>query len=884
MLSITDLRCEYAVNPLGIDADSPRLSWIPVSNQRGAKQKAYQVLAATSLERLERNDPDLWDSGQVESHAVVVEYGGRALTSGERCYWQVRVWDQNDLTSGYSQPAWFEMGLLRPQDWIADWIGYPGGWPGKALYFRRDFILEKPVSRARIYMAGLGWSELRVNGERVNDRVLDPPQTNYSKRILYSTDAVENFLRPGSNTIGVICANGWYGTVRLLLQMHITFEDGSTQKIFTETLYPQPWLVTSGPILENSIFDGECYDARLEEPDWDNPDVPLKNGLVAMCADHPGGRLEAASLEPIKVMDTLPVAQVNQPKPGIYVFDLGQNISGWARLRVQGQAGIRIRLRFSETLHPDGTINRENLRNARAEDVYILKGGGEEEWEPRFTYHGFRYIQMEGYPGVPGMDTIEGRVVRSAVEPAGTFECSNELYNRIHNMIRWTEADNLHGLPTDCPQRDERMGWLNDMAARTEEALYNFRLVRLLSKWTADIADEQDRLTGAITDTAPFRWGRRPADPVSVCYLLIPWLLYVHYGDVHTMRARYQGMKAWVDYLTSRTEDGIVQYSYYGDWAPPVAFGVQGSQGSSAVSRDTPGNLVSTACYAYSARLLSRIALALDFGTDAAFYHKMADEIAQRYHACFWNEEVGGYGTNNQSCNAISLYFDLVPHELIGRVTVNLVNNVVDLNNGHLTTGNICTKYLLEALTVTGHTHVAHHLAAQESYPGWGFMLANGATTLWERWELATGNGMNSHNHPMMGSIDSWFYRWVGGIQARPDGAGFEFFDIRPVLDGELTSAKTTLQTIRGLIECRWSRVEGEVDLYLRIPVGSQARVFLPAGGDSMLLEGDDLIWQNGNLSELCPGGFEFIDDHGTLTCTIGSGEYYFRLLQPVTV
>jgi alpha-L-rhamnosidase len=883
MLALKDLRCEYAVNPLGIDAAKPRLSWIAVSTKRGARQNAYQILAATSLERLNQDSPDLWDSGRVESNAVLIEYGGRVLSSGERCWWKVRAWDSENKSAGYSQPAWFEMGLLCSEDWIADWIGYPGGWPGKALYFRRDFVLEKPVKQARIYMAGLGLSELRVNGKRVNDRVLDPPQTNYSKRILYSTDAVENFLRRGDNTIGVICGNGWYGTIRLLLQMHITFEDGTTRKIFTETLHPDPWLVTSGPIRENSIFDGECYDARLEVPDWDTPGVPLKNGLVAMCTDHPGGRMEAASLEPIRVMDTLPVQKMTQPQPGIWVFDLGQNISGWARLKVRGCAGNQVRLRFSESLHSDGTINQDNLRNARAEDVYILKGGEEEVWEPRFTYHGFRYIQLEGYPGEPGMNTVTGRVVHSAVEPAGTFECSHELYNRIHKMIRWTEANNLHGLPTDCPQRDERMGWLNDMAARTEEALYNFHMARLLSKWTADIAEEQDEVTGAITDTAPFRWGRRPADPVSVCYLLIPWLLYVHYSDTHTMRVRYPGMKAWVNYLTTRTEEGVVQYSYYGDWAPPAAFGIPGSQGSSAVSSDTPGNLISTACYAYSARLLSQIAQALDHEADAAFYKQLADEVAVHYHAFFWDDELGGYGTNNQSCNAISLYMDLVPPECVDRVAANLAKNVMELNDGHLTTGNICTKYLLEALSLTKHTAVAHRIAGQNTYPSWGYMLANGATTLWERWELATGNGMNSHNHPMLGSIGAWFYRWVGGIHARPDGAGFERFDIRTNMDGKLTSAKTTLQTVRGLIECHWRKDAGEVELYLNVPVGSQARIYFPDFRDGMLLEGDDLLWQHGGLAELCPGDFEVADDSGALTCTVGSGVYNFRLHQPVT-
>ena len=400
MLAITSLRCEYTVNPLGIDVPHPRLSWILQTECRNQRQTAYQILAATSQDLLEANDlPDLWDSGKVESSHVLVEYRGRPLKSGERCWWKVRAWDGEDQPGGYSEVAWFEMGLLTMEDWRAEWIGFPGAWPGKALYFRRDFLIEKPINRARIYMAGLGWSELRVNGQRANDRVLDPPQTNYNKRVLYSTDAVENFLRPGRNTIGVICGNGWYGTPRLLLQLNIEFHDGTKKEIFTQTSHREPWLVQVGPIIENSVYDGEVFDARLEDPIWDSPDFSSPKGLVASHADGPAGKLIAAILEPIRVVETLQAQTITQPRPGVFVFDLGQNIAGWARLSVCGERGRKISLKYAETLYQDGTVNQENLRGARAEDVYILKGQGEEIWEPRFTYHGFRYIQVEGYPG-----------------------------------------------------------------------------------------------------------------------------------------------------------------------------------------------------------------------------------------------------------------------------------------------------------------------------------------------------------------------------------------------------------------------------------------------------------------------------------------------------
>lgn len=878
-LEIKDTRCEYAVNPLGIDAAHPRLSWAAFAPGRGYSQCAYQVQAASTPERLASGAPDLWDTGKVAGGEMLVEYGGRSLGSGERCWWRVRAWDQADQPGDYSPPAWFEMGLLSPSDWQADWIGFPGSWPGKALYFRRDFELEKPVRRVRVYMVGLGWSELHVNGQKANDRVLDPPQSTYAKRVLYSTDAVEAYLKPGKNTIGVICGNGWYGTPRLLLQMNIDFEDGTSTRLATDTSWPSPWLVFTGPVQENSVYDGEVYDARLEEIGWDSPQVSPRAPLVAACADGPEGRRVAAPLEPIRVVETLRPQNITCPRPGISVIDLGQNIAGWARLRVRGEAGQRVTLKFAETIYPDGTVNQENLRNARAADVYILKGGEEETWEPRFTYHGFRYIQVEGYPGQLPEDAVLGRVVRSAVEPAGEFSCSSELLNRISNMVRWTEAGNLHSLPTDCPQRDERMGWLNDMAARTEEALYNFNLARLFSKWEADIGDAQDPASGAITDTAPFRWGRRPADPVSVCYLLIPWLLYVHYGDTHTMAARYEGMKAWVDFLTTQTEGHIVQYSYYGDWAPPVNLGLPGSLGSSAVSKDTPGSLVSTACYAYSARLLAQIAGVLGKAEDARAYLDLAGAVTKQYNACYWDESAGGYGTNNQSCNAISLYMGMVPDHRTGQVVASLVDNVIGRWQGHLTTGNICTKYLLEALTTAGRADVAYTIATQDTYPSWGYMLVNGATTLWERWEKATGSGMNSHNHPMLGSVGAWLYRAIAGIQADPAGPGFSRFDVRPNVVGGLKYAHATLKTLRGTIECNWKMVEGRFKLDLTVPVGSTARVFLPAPHGSTCSEGTNTLWQGEAAAREPEGVFETWRDEECVICRVGSGSYEFTVV-----
>ena len=870
------LKCEYRQDPLGVEARTPRLSWQLQAQARGARQAAYQLQAASSLAALQADQPDLWDSGRVESPAQLVTYAGRPLASRQACWWQVRVWDETGAGGAYSPPASFEIGLA-PEDWSAGWIGCPPGLVNRALYIRKAFKLEKPVQRARVYMAGLGWSELYVNGQRANRRVLDPAQTDYSRRVLYTVDAVEGLLRPGSNALGVVAGNGWYGTVRLLLQLEIEFADGSRQQVVSTGSGLEGWWVTSGPILENSVYDGEVYDARLEKPNWADPGItrPGPGWMMAFGADGPGGRLCPAQLEPIEVVDTLAAVAITQPRPGVYVFDLGQNIAGWAQLKVSGEAGQRVRLRFAESLYPDGSINQENLREARAEDVYILKGGGEETWEPRFTYHGFRYIQLEGYPGEPGPGALLGRVVRSAVAAVGRFECSHELVNRIQRMVWWTESSNLHSIPTDCPQRNERMGWLNDLAARSEEVLHNFDLSSLFAKYIGDVADTQDPRSGAISDTAPFHWGRHPADPVSVCYLLIPWLLYSHYGDRQTLAAHYTGMRRWVDFLTSRAQGHILAYSYYNDWAPPMGEISLEHSGGFYTARLTPGALVSTACYAYSARLLGQIAGVLGKKRAAAGYLRLARQIGAAYNQRFWDEAAGGYGGNNQACNAISLYMELVPPERRGRVEDSLVRDVL-AHEQHLTTGNICTKYLLEALSDAGRADLAYALVLQESYPSWGYMLANGATTLWERWEHSTGGGMNSHNHPMMGSVGAWFYRRLAGLQAEPDAPGFARASLRPELVPGLDWVQASLQTVRGALRVKWTRAGSQLEVHLEVPHGCQLTAAIPAAPGGVITEGGAAIWQAEQAAALPAGVLAAARAGERVEVVLGGGVYSF--------
>ncbi len=875
-ITLGDLRCEYAPNPLGVDTLHPRLSWTLASPERGERQTAYQILVASSPEKLTVGVGDLWDTGKVASdQSIQVAYRGKPLTSREQAYWKVRVWDMRGEASPYSDPAQWEMGLLAPSDWKARWIGYPPGWSGHALYFRYHFTIRKEVKQARAYIAGLGYYEFHLNGAKVGDHVLDPGFTAYTQRVLYSTYDVGSRIKPGSNAMGVILGNGWYGSPKLIVQLEVTYADGTRESFDTHGEFAdENWLVTDGPIVANSIYDGEVYDARLERPGWDMPErgeggppERIHQWVTPMGVDPPGGRQVSQTINPIKVVETRNPLQISEVKPGVFVYDAGQNLAGWAELRVKGQRGDQVTLRFAESLAKGGTVDQENLRKAGATDVYILKGGGEEAWEPRFTYHGFRYIQTEGFPGRPQLDNITVKVVRSSVDPSGRIETSNALINRIQKMIWWTEASNLYSVPTDCPQRDERMGWLNDLTVRSEESVYNFQMGRFYSKFLNDIGDTQWE-DGSITDTAPFRWGERPADPVDASYLLLGWWLYWHYGDTRVLADHYAGWKAWVDFLQREAKNGIIDYGVWGDWSPPVGEAINGSRGWSAVSRDTPYSLMSTGFLFYSQRLLANMAQTLGKKDDAAKYNALADKTSDVFNHAFWNEKTGGYGANNQSANSLALFMGLVPDERVPRVVDNLVQDV-HAHGDHLTTGNICTKYLLDALATYGHADLAYKIAAQETYPSWGFMLANGATTLWERWELLTEYGMNSHNHPMMGSVSAWFYKYLAGINTDPQAPGFKRFIIHPYPVGDLTWVRSQYASLYGTIRCDWRKEDGAFHLKVSVPVNTTATVYVPASDASQVTEG-------GKPAAHAAGVKWVRNEGGAAVFEVGSGDYEF--------
>jgi len=847
-----ELRCEYLSNPVGIDVKQPRFSWALEHSERGEKQSAYQIIVSTepSAEK-----GDMWDSGKANTdESVHVLYNGKPLESDRTYYWKVRYWDKNGVASPYSRIASFDTGLFLRQEWKAEWIG-------GANELRKEFNLKGNVKRGRAYICGLGYYELRLNGRKVGPNVLDPGWTTYDKRALYTTYDVTNMLSPGANAVAVMLGKGWYGSRALLFQLTIELEAGEKVVIRSDT----SWKAKDGPVVSDSIYDGEVYDARLETPGWDMAGYDDSQWSKAESVQGPKGMLSAQMMPPIRVVETIVPLNMTHPEPGVYVFDMGQNSSGWARLRIRGERGTKVRIRFAELLYDNGMINQENLRSARAEDTYILRGEGEEVFEPHFTYHGFRYLELTGFPGVPGAETIRGRVVRSAVRQVGSFSCSKPILNQLQRIIVWGQQSNLHSIPTDCCQRDERMGWMGDAQGTAEEAMMNFEMAAFYTNFIRDINDVQDE-AGRVTDTVPHIWGQRPADPAwGTAYPLLCWYMYQYYGDRRILEQHYDGVKKYVEFLRSRAEDGLVKYSYYGDWV--------------AVEK-TPGSIVSSFYYYYDVKILAEMAGVLGKDKDEKAYSQLAEQIKQAFNKQYFDPQTKNYANGTQTANTLPLFLDIAPDSERGSVFGNVFQDIIYKHDTHLTTGIIGTKYLMELLTRFGASDLAYELAAQTTYPSWGYMIENGATTLWELWQQKTGPSMNSHNHPMFGSVGSWLYKALAGINLAPDSVGFKKILIQPQMVRDLSYAAGSVLTLRGTVSSEWRRSERKVSLEVRIPVGSEAEVVLPKFNlkNIVIKESSQILWDSKGFHQGIPGVVGVEEKQGAFVVKVGSGKYLFEL------
>lgn len=863
-----DLRCEYLTNPLGIDVRQPRFSWVLGDSERGELQSAYQVLVASRPELLAQQQGDEWDSSKVASdNSVQIEYAGKPLESGKAYYWAVRFWDSQGRVSPYSKPAHFEMGLLSRDEWKGQWIG-----GGNEL--RKDFELPEGVVRARVYVAALGYYELHINGRRIGDNVLDPAFTTYPKRVLYSTYDVTPELRQGANAIGVMLGGGWatlsiphgfhgyYSQPALLLQMNVELANGKQFTLVSDS----SWKATEGPIVSDSVYNGEVYDARRETPGWDRAgfnDSAWKSAQVMPGTD---GAVSAEMMPPIRVVDEMVPRSITSPEPGVYVFDMGQNMSGWAKLRVYGPRGTRVEMRYSELIYPNGMINRANIRGAKSRDIYILKGGGWESYHAHFTYHGFRYVEVTGFPGTPSLDSVHGEVVHTAVKAAGSFAASKQILNQIQHLIHWSQLTNLFSIPTDCDQRDERQGWMGDAQVTAEEAMMNFDMAAFYTNFIRDIHDVQAS-DGTITDTVPHRYGSRPADPAwGTAYPQLCWYMWQQYRDRRILEENYGGLKKYVEFLRSRAPGNLLTYSYYGDWVPIV---------------HTPGDYVSAAYYYYDTWILSQIASILGHTADAQTYSTLAGAIKDAFNAKFFNTTTGEYATGTQTANAMALALGLVPQNYRGAVTGNLYNDIVYYHNTHLTTGFIGIKWLMPALTANGHPDVAYELATQATYPSWGYMVKKGATTLWELWPDKVGPSMNSHDHAMFGSVGAWFYRALAGINQAPGDAGYRHIRIEPQVVEDLYWASGTIHTLRGTVSSSWVHSPGKIILNVTVPVGADATVLVPKEEqmtEVTIREGGREVWENDHYVAGDPGITAGHESDNGVVFNVGSGHYTFVL------
>jgi alpha-L-rhamnosidase len=877
---IGNLRCEYLTNPLGIDAANPRLSWIITSDRRGEKQTAYQILVASSPHLLKEGRADLWDSGKVAAdESAQISYLGRGLTSRQCCFWKVRVWDRDGKQSRWSPAAQWQMGLLQRKEWSSKWITAarpvssptarpmpeePAGLP----YLRKSFELDRPIQRAMLYVTALGLYEVHINGRRVGDHVLAPDWTDYRKRVRYQAYDVSALLKQGHNVVAAILANGWYsghiggggnrhyGNIpALLAQLEVTSSDGQSERIVTDA----SWKTRPSPILSSDFMLGEDYDARLEIKGWDEANLDDRQWTVAVEQAEPDLSLDAQVMEPVRQICEIKPKSVAEPKSGCWVFDLGQNMVGVVRLKLSAPAGTRVTLRHAEMLNPDGTLYTKNLRSASSVDHYTCKGESGEVWQPRFTFHGFRYVEMTGLAAQPPRGAVTGLVIASDTSRAGEFACSDARIDQLQSNIQWGQRGNYLSVPTDCPQRDERLGWMGDAQVFIRTATYNADVAAFFSKWLVDVDDGQSP-EGSFGDVNPNTGGRGGAPGWGDAGVICPWTLYEAYGDKRILERHLSAMIKWVEYLRLHSE-GLIRSkdrgNDYGDWL--------------SIGADTPKELIGTAFFAYSTRLVAKACEALGRREEAVKYENLFQDIKAAFNQRYVAAD-GRIRGNTQTAFALALKFDLLPEDLRPKAAQYLEEDI-NAKGGHLSTGFLGVGYLLPVLTQSGKAGAAYRLLLQDTFPSWLFSVKHGATTVWERWDGWTPEkgfqnpGMNSFNHYSLGSCGEYLFGHVGGI--RPASPGFKTILIEPAIQDGLTWARTHYDCIYGRIATFWQLKGRRLELEVVVPANTTATICVPAKDAVGVTE-------SGRPAAEADGVRFVRQEKDTVLFEVGSGTYHF--------
>ena len=1008
-MSVGKLRCEYLVDPMGIEAERPMLSWVISSDARGALQTHYQVLVASTQDKLAEDSGDLWDSGKVESgNTISVRYQGKPLASNQRCFWKVRVWDQEGQATDWSGPGVWSAGMLAPSDWVSEWIGFdekrdrelppadlsganwiafpdddamntpkgnrmfvtraelpaddpavqavvlaagdnkfwlavndkmivhgeegwervkpveitealkagkneirfnvenfesgPSGlvakirivlqsgreivinsgegwlannapghhWPARpvadseltpckaiaaygaepwgdarlqdlflppASLLRTGFRVEKPLASATLYASAMGLCDAYLNGQRVSEDFFTPGWSDYDKRIYYRSYDVTDRLTQGDNALGAELADGWfsgyvgwgrnrdhYGAEpRLRMQLHLAYQDGTSEIVSTNG----DWKATDGPTREADFLMGERYDSGLAKQGWSTADYDDSAWSDVVVGSAEGFVVEPHPGPPVVAVEEFTPVSINEPQPGVYVFDLGQYIAGVARLKITGREGQQVQLRFAERLKPDGTLYTINLRGARTVDTFTCSGS-EQEWTPRFTFHGFQYVEVTGVDSPPDESMITGIALSSDTEKAGSFECSDSMLNQLANNIYWTQQANFIDVPTDCPQRDERLGWTGDAQSYIASACLNNDVQAFFRKWLVDLADGQ-REDGQFPMVAPLKVAGDDGGPAwADAGVICPWEIYQSYGDLELLREQYPHMKRFVEFCRSRSRDQVLppeEFHCFGDWL--------------SVNADTPNDVIYAAYYAYCTRLLAEAAEVLGEPGDAAEYHELADQIRR----AFQDEYVDAQGIvkgDTQCGYVLAIAHDLLTDEQRKLAADRLVADIQQRGN-HLSTGFVGTKDLMLVLADIGRNDVAYELIHQDSYPSWGFSIAQGATSIWERWDGWTPEkgfqdpGMNSFAHYSFGAVYEWMVENIGGI--RNGGDAYRHIEFRPSLDDSLGFARVSYDSIRGLIESSWSLEQGGARIDVTVPPNTTATLHLPCNDASLVKE-----------------------------------------------
>lgn len=876
---VTDFRCEYKKDPLGIGTSQPRFFWKIVSDVPGQLQTAYQILVATSPGKLAPGKADLWDSKKVASdQSIQVAYSGKPLESRQKCYWTVKIWDKDGKEVKSPAVAYFEIGLLKESDWLGDWIrsaqvfkdySYP------SPVFRKEFSLAKKVKAARLYSTSLGLYEFHLNGKRVGDVYFTPGWTSFKTRLQYQVFDVTGMLNNGKNAAGIMLGNGWYRAFRpnstdlqkidaleVIAQLEIEFTDGTKEVIKTDN----SWKASTGPIIKSEIYNGEIYDARLEKPGWSLPGYNDSEWLGTEVVARGKSNLVSAVSEPVRRIEEInPVTVIYTPH-GDTVIDMGQNMVGWCRLTVNCPAGTTLRLRHAEVLDKEGNFYTENLRTAKQEIIYTCKGGGEEVYEPHFTFQGFRYVAVSGYPTEVTKDIIKGVVVHSDLELTGAFSCNNDLINQLQHNIIWGQKGNFLDVPTDCPQRNERLGWTGDAQVFAPTACFNMQSAAFFTKWLYDLAADQHE-DGAVPHVIPNVLARGGSSGWADAAVVVPWVIYRAYGDERILEEQYISMKRWVEFMHSQAGD---QYLYrpkdrqFGDW---LAFATTRSDYPGAT---TDKEFLSTAYFCHSADLLQKTASVLGKTEDATYYGGLKMKISEAFRKEFVTAN-GRLSPNTQTAYVVALAFGLLPPEIEEIAAKRLADDVNQF--GHITTGFLGTADICHILTRYGYLAEAYKLLYRKDYPSWLYPVTKGATTIWERWDgikpdsTFQNAGMNSFNHYAYGAVGDWLYKAVAGISAA--GPGYKQIMIRPFPGGEMNNVSCSHESPYGTIKSGWILKDNILTLKVTIPPNTTAVICVPATGNSLKTNG--LVKENP----------EVVNQHGLkfhfLKTDIGSGNYVFE-------